>query len=179
MRALLKHIAAALFCLALMLLSSCGRQSTEPPPSQPSPPSPSDSIPPLTLVQSKLGYIIAYNPELYQLHTYEDSDSFWCDVGLYLSVSFLPDVDAEYVVAGLRLQEDIESRPEPLPVGTGHYAAQSLQYTDALGNSRRFWVLEHRGGILLMEQSVPAGHPDTPLHHSAQQAMLDSLTLTP
>lgn len=175
MKSVLKPL-VLLLCLAL--LCACGDQSAEVPPAESPSPSAAESSPAPTLFRGEAGYTVAYDPDLYQLRVYEESVSFWCGVGLYLSVSFLPDTDAEYAVTGLRLQEDIENQPETLSVGTGRYAAQSLQYTDDRSNFRRFWVLEHCGGILLLEQSVPEAHPEASLHRATQQVMLDSLTLT-
>lgn len=175
MRTTLKCISVTLLCLGLLLLCACGLPS--PDTSAPSP-SPTESGQTVTPMESELGYSIHYPPELYEYRTYEESDSFWHDVGIYLSVSLFPDTESNYIIDGLRLQEDIETEAEPAVVGTGQYPARSLHYTDGQGNFRQFWVLEYGNDILLIEQSYPASHEETRFHQDIQQAMLDSLALS-
>lgn len=123
------------------------------------------------------GYSIVYDALHYERRTYEGLDSYWSEIGLYLSVSLFFDCTIDFVLDGLMLQENIEMAPRTTVVGAYNYPAYTLYYTTEEGNFRQFWVLDYNGSALLVEQSYPIEHEFVDFHRAVQQAMLDSIVL--
>lgn len=122
------------------------------------------------------GYTIVYDAMHYECRTYHEVDSYWSDVGLYLSVSIVYGMPMDYVLDGLQLQENIEMGAERTYIGSGNYPAYTL-YTTENGLHRQFWALDYNGDTMLIEQSYPLDHEYAEFHRVIQLAMLDTLTL--
>ena len=194
-----KRLLAALLCLFLLTTSACSPgaadEPTQSPSVSPSPPAISseepEPSPPVgeedapvqeEAVLDKLcctdyGCSIRYDSARYEVHSYVDSDSFWHDTGVYLSISLIPGASVYYVLTGLQLQESIDAEPADACIGTGFYPAQTLDTVTAEGLFRRFWVIPYGEDTLLIEQSYPNSGDEGTLHQAVQQAMLDTLTL--
>lgn len=123
------------------------------------------------------GYTIVYDAMHYESRSYHEVDSYWSDNGLYLSVSIVYGIPIDYVLEGLRLQEEIEMEPEAAVVGSGSYPAYTLYHTTEDGLHRQFWALDYNDDTMLIEQSYPLDHEYAEFHRVIQLAMLDTLTL--
>ena len=123
------------------------------------------------------GYSIVYDALHYERRTYHSLDSYWSEVGLYVSVSVVYDMSIDVVMDGLMLQENIEMVPESTTIGSGDYLAYTLYHNTEDGMFRQFWVMDDGGNTLLIERSYPLDHEYVDFHRAVQQAMLDSLTL--
>lgn len=124
-----------------------------------------------------LGYSIVYDAIHYERRVFEGMDSYWSEMGLYLSVSLLFDSTIDFVLDGLMLQENIEMAPRTTVVGADRYPAYTLYQTTEEGIYRQFWALDYNGSALLIEQSYPLEHEFADFHRAVQQAMMDSIVL--
>ena len=123
------------------------------------------------------GYSIVYDALHYERRSYEGSDSYWSEDGLYISISLFFDCTIDFIMDGLMLQENIEMVPHATVVGAQNYPAYTLWKTTEDGIYREFRVLDYKGSALLIEQSYPTDHEFVDFHRAVQQAMLDSIVL--
>ncbi len=127
---------------------------------------------PAVLHHTHHGYSIVYDAMHYECRSQFEVDSYWSDVGLYLSVSTVYGMPLDYVLDGLQLQENIESGAQPVYIGAGLYPAYTLYHTTADGMFRQFWALDYGSDTMLIERSYPVEHEYADFHHAVQDAML-------
>lgn len=182
-------LALALAACVLLTLAACGgpgAATTDAPPSaaQSRQPDGCPPMPPLTYeaegetvtvpaewaINGTLGVSMLYD---FVLFTLEGADgevmTLRAGQGEYLSFSRITDMDADTVLAGLKLQNDIEAEAEAVSVGKDPLPARMLS-AEQEGGTVRYYVADCGGFVLLIEQ---AWRTETVC--SAQQAMLDSL----
>ena len=117
------------------------------------------------------GYSIVYDALHYERRSYEGSDSYWSEDGLYISIGLFFDCTIDFIMDGLMLQENIEMVPHATVVGAQDYPAYTLWKTTEDGIYREFRVLDYKGSALLIEQSYPTDHEFVDFHRAVQQAM--------
>ena len=122
------------------------------------------------------GYAITYDTGLFVCQVFNEGINYWNSEGNYLSVSVVFGMPPEDMIAGLRLQENIAMEPEPVTIGEG-LSALTLYLNTPEGLHRQFWVVEHSGDILLVEQSYDTVSETAELYRASQLAMLDTLSL--
>jgi len=135
------------------------------------------------------GYTIVHDATYYECRSYHEVDSYWCEEGVYLSVSIVYGLPLNDVLAGLIHQEGIVNQPFATTIGAENYLAYTVN-DDSASHYRQFWVLDYAGdtmlieqccpkhrGVSLEEQACPSGYSFTGYHMAVQQAMLETLTL--
>ena len=122
------------------------------------------------------GYVITYDTGLFTCQQFIEGINYWISEGNYLSVSVVFGMPMEDMISGLRLQENIAMEPETVSMGQG-LTARSLYITTPEGLHRHFWLVDHSGDILLVEQSYDTVSDTAELYRAAQLAMLDTLSL--
>lgn len=122
------------------------------------------------------GYAITYDTGLFICQEFNEGINYWNSEGNYLSVSMVFGMPMEDMLAGLRLQESIAMEPEPVAIGRG-LSALTLYLTTPEGLHRQFWVVEHSGDLLLVEQSYDTVSETAEQYCASQLAMLDTLSL--
>lgn len=122
------------------------------------------------------GYAITYDTGLCLCNVFNEGVNYWCSEGNYLSVSIVFGMPMEDMIAGLRLQENIAMEPESTVIGDS-LSALTLYLTTPEGLHRQFWVIEHGGDLLLVEQSYDTVSETAELYRASQLAMLDTLSL--
>ena len=122
------------------------------------------------------GYAITYDTGLFTCQEFNEGINYWISEGNYLSVSVVFGMPMEDMIAGLRLQETIAMEPEPVVIGRG-LSALTLYLTTPEGLHRQFWVVDHSGDLLLVEQSYDTVSETAELYRASQTAMLDTLSL--